>query len=76
MLLKNILIQLNDLESELPLLFRRNLSDTCRLCFPTNGLKLPFSSELCVKIQKFVAVSMRKLYRIQLVPLEETHPRV
>ena len=76
MLLKNILIQSNDLESELLLLFIRNLSDTCRLLFLTNGLKLPFSGGLCAKVQKFVAVSMRKIHRIRLVRLEETHPRV
>ena len=76
MLLKNILIQSNDLESEILLLFIRNLSDTCRLRFLTNGLKLPFSRGLCVKVQKFVAASMQKIYRIRLVRLEETHPRV
>ena len=38
-------MQSNDLESELLLLFLRNLSDTCRLRFLTNGLKLPFNSE-------------------------------
>ena len=74
MLLKNILIQSNDLESELLLLFLRDLSDTCRLRFLTNGLKLLFSSGLCVKVQKFGAVSMQKICRIRLVRLEETHP--
>ena len=69
MLLKNILIQSNDVESELLFLFLRNLSDTCRLRFLTNGLKLPFSSELCVTVQKFVAISMRKIYRIRLIRL-------
>ena len=53
MLLKNILTQSSDLESEILLLFIRNLSDTCRLRFLTNGLKLPFSRGLCVKVQKF-----------------------
>ena len=43
-----------------PLLFLRNLNDTSRLCFLTNGLKLPFSSRLHVKDQKFVAVSMQQ----------------
>ena len=76
MLLKNILIQSNDLESEILLLLLRNLSDTCRLRFLTNGLKLPFDRGLCVKVQKFVAASMQKIYRIRLVRLEETHPRV
>ena len=52
MLLKNILIQSNDFESELLLLFPSNLSDTCRLRFLTNGRKLAFSSRLCVKVQK------------------------
>ena len=28
-----------------------------------------------MKVQKFVAVSMRKIYRIRLVRLEETHPK-
>ena len=47
-----------DLESELLLLFLRNLSDTCRLRFLTHGLtELPFSGGLCVKVQKFVAVN-------------------
>ena len=46
MLLKNILIQSNNLESELLLLFLRNLSDICRFRFLTNGLELPFSSGL------------------------------
>ena len=47
MILKNILIQSNTLESELLLLFLRNLSDTCKLRFLTKGLKLPFSIGLC-----------------------------
>ena len=76
MLLKMLLIQLNDLESQLLLLFLMNLSDICRLRFLTNGLKLPFSNGLCVKVQKFVAVSMWNIYKIRLVLLEETHPRV
>ena len=56
MLLKNILIQSNDLESEFLLFFLRNLSDTRRLRFLTKGLRLAFSSGLCVKAQKFVVV--------------------
>ena len=74
-LLKNFLIQSNELEGEILLLFLRNLSDTCRLRFLTNGLKLPFSRGLCVKVQKFVAASVLKIYRIRLVLLEETHSR-
>ena len=76
MFLKNILIQSNDLESEILLLFLRNLSDTVRLCFPANDLKLPFGRGLCVKVQKFVAASMLKIYKRRLVRLEEAHPRV
>ena len=74
-LLKNFLIQSNELEGKILLLFLRNLSDTCRLRFLTNGLKLPFSRGLCVKVQKFVAASVWKIYRIRLVRLEETHSR-
>ena len=41
LLMKNFLLQLNDPESELLLFFLKNLNETCRLRFLTNGLFYP-----------------------------------
>ena len=73
--MKNFLLQLNDPEGELLLFFLKNLDETCRLRFLTNGLILPFNSSLRMKIQKFVAASLRKIYRIWMVRLEETQSK-
>ena len=75
LLMKNFLLRLNDPESELLLFFLKNLNETCRLRFLTNGLILPFNSSLCMKVQKFVAASFRKIYRIRMVRLEETQSK-
>ena len=75
LLMKNFLLQLNDPESELLLFFLKNINQTCRLRFLTNGLILPFSSSLRMKVQKFVAASFQKIYRIRMVRLEETQSK-
>ena len=75
LLMKNFLLQLNDPESELLLFFLKNLNETCRLRFLTNGLILPFNSSPCMKVQKFVAASFRKIDRIRMVRLEETQSK-
>ena len=74
LLMKNFLLQLNEPESELLLFFLKNLNETCRLRFLTNRLILPFSSSLCMKVQKFVAASFRKIYRIRMVSWRRHSP--
>ena len=79
MLLKSILIQSNDLESGLLLLFIRNLSCTCRLRFLLNGLKLPFSTKWIVyeSLEICSCINAENLQDTTTgSPGGDTHPRV
>ena len=47
------------------LVFVKNLDNDSRIRLLTGCLKIPFNTDLRQKVEKFIAVSVRKIYRIR-----------
>ena len=63
--LRQIVLASSDGDAQTFLLFVKNLDNNSRIRLLTGCLKIPFDIDLCQKVEKFIAVSVRKIYRIR-----------
>ena len=55
----------SDGDAQTFLLFVKNLDNNSRIGLLTECLKIPFNIDLCQRVEQFIAVSVRKIYRIR-----------
>ena len=63
--LRQIVLASSDRDAQTFLLFVKNLDNDSRISLLKECLKIPFNIDLCQKVEKFIAVSVRKIYRIR-----------
>ena len=63
--LRQIVLASGDGDAQTYLLFVKNLDNNSRIRLLTGCLKIPFSINLPHKVEKFIAVSVRKIYQIR-----------
>ena len=63
--LRQAILASSDGDALIFLLFVKNLDNDSRLRFLTGCLKIPFKIDIRQKVEKFIAVSVRKIYRIR-----------
>ena len=63
--LRQIVLASGDGDAQTFLLFVKNLDNDSRTRLLTGCLKIPFNIDLRHKVEKFIAVSVRKIYRIR-----------
>ena len=63
--LKQVVLASSDGDAQTFLFFVKNLGDDSRIRLLTGCLKMPFNIDLRQKVEKFIPVSVRKIYRIR-----------
>ena len=63
--LRQIVLASRDGDAQTFLLFVKNLDNDSRIKLLTGCLKIPFNIDLRQKVVRFIAVSVRKIYRIR-----------
>ena len=63
--LRQVILASSDGDAQTFLLFVKNLDNSSRIRLLTGCLKIPFNIDLRQKVEKFIAVSVRKNYRIR-----------
>ena len=65
--LRQVVLASSDGEAQTFLLFVKNLDNDSRIRLLTGCLKIPFNTDLRQKVEKFIAVSVQKIYRIRRI---------
>ena len=63
--LRQVVLASSDGDAQTFLLFVKNIDNDSRIRLLTGCLKIPFNIELHQKVEKLIAVSVRKIYRIR-----------
>ena len=63
--LRQIVLAFGDGDTQTFPLFVKNLDNDSRIRLLTGCLEIPFTIDLRQKVEKFIAVSVRKIYRIR-----------